>query len=79
MIATAGHCVWNGVYAYNVQFMPEQEGSPDPADWNCLNDPHGCWYPNHGIIHGNYTSNWIMWDFAIYKIVHGPDSHLSAE
>ena len=69
MIATAAHCAWNNEFATNVMFIPEQEGtSSSSANGDCTDDPHGCWFPSHAVIHDNYKSSWLLNDFAIYVI-----------
>ena len=58
VIATAGHCLYDTStrsFATNVMFIPGQDdGQSDISDFNCLNDPHGCIYPEFAVISNHY-------------------------
>jgi hypothetical protein len=76
VILTAAHCVYDDVakaFARNVLFIPNQDGTTGTGtDWNCVNDPIGCWTPSHGVVDVNWTTrtfpNNVEWDYAYYVV-----------
>ena len=76
VIITAAHCVYDDskkVFARNVMFIPNQDGTSGTAtDWDCSNDPIGCWAPSFGAVDVNWTTRVfpdnIEWDYAYYVV-----------
>jgi hypothetical protein len=85
MVLTAAHCVYDDVakmFARNVMFIPNQAGTTGTGtDWNCDNDPIGCWVPTTGVVDQNWTTrkfpNNVEWDYGYYLV--GTGSHRGAE
>ncbi len=81
VIITAAHCVYddaNKVFARNVLFIPDQDGTTGSGtDTNCNNDPLGCWAPDHGVVDVDWTTRTfpdnIPWDYAYYVV--GDNAH----
>ena len=81
MVLTAAHCVYDDVakmFARNVMFIPNQAGTTGTGtDWNCDNDPIGCWVPTTGVVDKNWTTrkfpNNVEWDYGYYLV--DPASH----
>jgi hypothetical protein len=79
VILTAAHCVYDDVnkaFATQVMFIPNQDATSGSAtDFDCSNDPIGCWVPSFGVVDVNWTTavfpNNIPWDYAYYVV---PDS-----
>jgi len=72
-IVTSAHCVHDyktGSWATNYMFIPNQDdGGSDPADRDCNNDPHGCWFPNHALVPQKYDpNNWWYYDFVSFYL-----------
>lgn len=61
LILTAAHCIYDditGAFATNVLFIPEdnvQKGNA-AADYNCNDDPCGCWSPTGGVVHEEWKN-----------------------
>lgn len=76
VILTAAHCVYDDVakeFASNAIFIPSQDdGGADGTDWNCANDPVGCWSVDHGVVDINWTERTfpdnIPWDYGYYVV-----------
>ncbi len=76
VILTAAHCVYDDVakmFAQNVYFIPDQAGTTGAGtDWNCGNDPSGCYLPSHGVVDENWTTRTfpanVEWDYAYYVV-----------
>jgi hypothetical protein len=77
LILTAAHCVYDDVYkafATNVLFIPDQAHTTrgSKTDFNCGNDPYGCWVPSFGAVDKNWTLRTfpdnIPWDYAFYVV-----------
>ncbi len=76
IILTAAHCVYDDVnkgFASNAIFIPSQDdGGTDRTDWNCANDPLGCWAVDHGVVDVNWTTRTfpdnIPWDYGFYVV-----------
>ncbi|MCH7584195.1 MAG: hypothetical protein IH941_03435 [Acidobacteria bacterium] len=76
IILTAAHCVYDDiakVFASNAIFIPSQDdGGGDRTDFDCLNDPFGCWSVDHGVVDVNWTTrvfpNNIAWDYSYYVV-----------
>lgn len=76
VIITAGHCVYddaNKAFATNVLFIPNQDGTTGAGtDFDCNNDPLGCWAPNIGVVEQNWANKVfpdnIPWDYAYYVV-----------
>ena len=74
IIATAAHCVFDGQtkkFPDYIMFIPGQDdGEGDSSDYNCYNDPHGCFYPTLGVISDNYHSasfvDGFQYDYGFY-------------
>jgi hypothetical protein len=71
VIITAAHCVYDAgddptrarsEFSYNAIFIPNQaETTGYYTDWNCANDPFGCWALNFGVVDEEWTNK--VWDF----------------
>lgn len=76
LILTAAHCVYDDVnkaFARNVLFIPNQAGTTGSGtDRDCTNDPIGCWLPDYGVVHVDWTNqtfpNNVAWDFGFYVV-----------
>jgi len=76
VIITAAHCVYDDAgkaFATNVLFIPNQAGTTGAGtDFDCNNDPLGCWAPNIGVVDVNWTTRTfpdnIPWDYAYYVV-----------
>ena len=76
IILTAAHCVYddeNKAFATNIMFIPDQaDTNGSGTDFNCDNDPLGCWAPSYGVVDSNWTAavfpNNIPWDYAYYVV-----------
>jgi hypothetical protein len=76
IILTAAHCVYDDIakaFATNVLFIPNQDDtSGSGTDFDCNNDPYGCWAPSHGAVDVDWTTgvfpNNIPWDYAYYVV-----------
>lgn len=77
IIATAAHCVYddeNKAFATNAMFIPDQAHTTrgSKTDFNCDNDPLGCWVPSFGVVDENWTTRVfpanIAWDYAFYVV-----------
>ena len=76
VIITAAHCVYddaNKAFARNVIFIPNQDQTTGTGtDYNCSNDPVGCWAPTFGAVDVNWTTRTfpdnIPWDYAYYVV-----------
>lgn len=74
VIATAAHCVFDqqsGQFPDYVMFIPGQDdGEGDASDYNCSNDPNGCFYPTIGVISSKYqTAGFVdgfQYDYGFY-------------
>lgn len=90
VILTAAHCVYDDAskaFATNVMFIPDQDGTTgNGTDFDCSNDPLGCWAVSFGVVDPNWASrewpNNIDWDYAYYVVEnvgsHSPASGSSA-
>ena len=84
MVLTAAHCVYDDVakmFARNAMFIPNQaDTSGTGTDWNCDNDPIGCWDLTTGVVDANWTTRTfpknVEWDYGFYLV--GTDSHRGA-
>jgi hypothetical protein len=79
IIATAAHCVFDSdtkTFPDYVMFIPGQDdGGTDGSDYNCNNDPHGCFYPTFGVISEEYTTKPFMKSFQYdYGFYVAPDT-----
>jgi hypothetical protein len=82
LIQTAAHCVYddsNKAFARNVMFIPNQAATHGTrTDFNCSNDPLGCWTAAFGVVDSSWTTrtfpNNVAWDYAYY-VVHDADAH----
>jgi hypothetical protein len=77
LILTAGHCVYDDVaksFATNILFIPDQAHTTrgSRTDFDCANDPYGCWVPSFGVVDKNWTLRTfpdnIPWDYAFYVV-----------
>ena len=76
IILTAAHCVYddaNKAFARNVLFIPNQaDTTGSGTDFDCGNDPIGCWAPSFGVVDSNWTGATfpanIPWDYAYYVV-----------
>ena len=76
VILTAAHCVYDDAYkafARNVLFIPNQaQTSGAGTDFNCGNDPLGCWVPAFGVVDNKWTRRTfpdnLEWDYAYYIV-----------
>ena len=76
VILTAAHCTYDDVakaFATNVMFIPNQDETTGTAtDFDCNNDPLGCWAPDNGVVETNWTTRTfpdnIPWDYAYYVV-----------
>lgn len=74
IIATAAHCIFDSQtkqFPDYVMFIPGQDdGEGDASDYNCNNDPHGCFYPTLGVISDEYRSasfvDGFNYDYGFY-------------
>jgi hypothetical protein len=76
VILTAAHCIYDdvaNVFASNALFIPSQDdGGTDGTDFDCMNDPIGCWAVDHGVVDLNWTTRTfpdnVAWDFGYYVV-----------
>lgn len=76
IVLTAAHCIYDDVaktFALSAIFIPGQDdGGNDRTDWNCGNDPNGCWVLDHGVVDVNWTTRVfpdnIAWDYGYYVV-----------
>lgn len=74
IIATAAHCIFDQtekIFPDYVMFIPGQDdGEGDGSDYNCRNDPHGCFYPTFGVISDEYRAAGFIdafnYDYGFY-------------
>lgn len=74
IIATAAHCIFDTQsrsFPDYVMFIPGQDdGEGDSSDYNCSNDPHGCFYPTFGVISDEYQrasfANGFQYDYGFF-------------
>lgn len=76
IVITAAHCIYDDVnkgFAVEAIFIPNQDdGGTDTTDWDCTNDPYGCWYLDHGVVDVEWTTRTfpdnIPWDYGYYVV-----------
>lgn len=75
IILTAAHCVYDDVdkaFARTAVFIPNQADGNDRTDFDCSNDPEGCWVLDHGVVDVNWTTSTfpdnIPWDYGYYVV-----------
>ena len=76
IVLTAAHCIYDDVakaFAQTAIFIPGQDdGGQDGTDWNCSNDPRGCWILDYGVVDINWTTRTfpdnIAWDYGFYVV-----------
>ena len=76
VILTAAHCVYDDAekaFATQVLFIPNQdETTGTDTDFDCNNDPLGCWAPDIGVVELNWSNKTfpdnIPWDYAYYVV-----------
>jgi hypothetical protein len=75
IIITAAHCVFDDVnkaFSSNALFIPNQDGSSSGTDFDCSNDPIGCWSTGFGVVDKEWTlrtfPNNKKWDYAYYVV-----------
>ena len=76
IVLTAAHCVYDDVkkeFSRQAIFIPSQDdGGSDRTDWNCGNDPYGCWSLDHGVVDVDWTTRTfpdnIPWDYGYYVV-----------
>jgi hypothetical protein len=76
LILTAAHCIYddaNKAFATNVLFIPNQDQTTGTgSDFDCGNDPLGCWTPNAAVVDTNWTIRQfpdnIPWDYGFYVV-----------
>jgi hypothetical protein len=60
------------VFSSNAIFIPNQDGGDDRTDFDCTNDPVGCWSMDHGVVDLNWTTRTFPdnkgWDYAFYVV-----------
>lgn len=74
IIATAAHCIFDEkkkTFPDHVMFIPGQDdGEGDSSNFDCTDDPHGCFYPTFGVLPDEYaTSNSgirYQYDYGFY-------------
>ncbi|MFV8816592.1 trypsin-like serine peptidase [Haliea sp. E17] len=76
IILTAAHCVYDDVakaFARSAIFIPNQAGTSGAGtDFNCANDPEGCWVADFGVVSKDwdaavFPAN-IPWDYGFYAM-----------
>ncbi len=86
-IITAAHCVYDDEdkeFMEDVIFIPNQDGTTGTfgTDFNCNNDPLGCWFVSFGVVDQNFADKkWpanIISDYAYY-IVNDVGSHSGSD
>jgi hypothetical protein len=85
VIVTAAHCVYDEVeqvFAREVLFIPNQvETTGSGTDFDCSNDPVGCWAPSFGVVENEWTAavfpDNIPYDYAYY-VVSDSGAHVGA-
>eukprot|EP00290_Baffinella_frigidus_P013505 CAMPEP_0180145518 /NCGR_PEP_ID=MMETSP0986-20121125/17738_1 /TAXON_ID=697907 /ORGANISM="non described non described, Strain CCMP2293" /LENGTH=265 /DNA_ID=CAMNT_0022089951 /DNA_START=376 /DNA_END=1174 /DNA_ORIENTATION=- len=86
VIVTAAHCIFDDVskaFARNVLFIPNQaETSGGGTDFDCSNDPLGCWAPAFGVVDVEWTTRTFpsnaKWDYGFY-VVETSGAHLGTD
>ncbi|TFH63955.1 MAG: hypothetical protein E4G90_09075 [Gemmatimonadales bacterium] len=76
VVLTAAHCVYDDVakeFARSAVFIPNQDdGGADTTDFDCSNDPSGCWILDHGVVDVDWTTRTfpdnIQWDYGYYVV-----------
>jgi hypothetical protein len=75
IVLTAAHCVYDDIakdFALSAVFIPNQDDGGDRSDFDCGNDPYGCWILDHGVVDVNWTSRTfpdnIQWDYGYYVV-----------
>lgn len=76
VILTAAHCIYDDVakvFSSNAIFIPSQDdGGTDGTDFDCSNDPIGCWSIDHGVVDEGWTTRTfpdnIAWDYGYYVV-----------
>lgn len=76
IVLTAAHCLYDDiakVFTSNAIFIPNQDdGGGDRTDFDCGNDPIGCWSLDHGVVDVNWTTltfpNNVAWDYGFYVV-----------
>eukprot|EP00977_Amphora_coffeiformis_P014352 scaffold3978_cov199-Amphora_coffeaeformis.AAC.2 len=81
IILTAAHCMYDAslqMFPERVMFIPGQDdGEGDASDYNCLNDPNGCFYPTAGVISHHYQKSTFIQGFQYdYGFYMAPDTDL---
>jgi hypothetical protein len=82
IVLTAAHCIFDDVakeFARAAVFIPNQDdGDNDRSDFDCSNDPYGCWILDHGVVDVNWTTRTfpdnVAWDYGYY-VVSDSSSH----
>lgn len=85
IILTAAHCVYEDDhkgFARNVMFIPNQDQTTGSGtDYDCDNDPIGCWVPSFGVVHDDWASRVfpsnVPSDYGFY-VVDDIGAHLGA-
>lgn len=60
LILTAAHCAYDDIskgFATNAIFIPDQSRSLESTDFDCTNDPYGCWYLSFAVVEKGWASN----------------------
>lgn len=86
VVVTAAHCVYDDVakeFARSAVFIPNQDdGEADTTDFDCSNDPSGCWILDHGVVDVDWTTRTfpdnIQWDYGYY-VVADSGSHSASD
>ena len=82
IVLTAAHCIYDDVakeFSRTAVFIPNQDdGGGDLSDFDCSNDPFGCWILDHGVVDVNWTTRTfpdnVAWDYGYY-VVSDSSSH----
>lgn len=76
-IITAAHCIYNDEnksFMKNVVFIPNQDETTgdNGTDFDCTNDPNGCWAIDFGVVDENWTTvdfpGNLEWDYGYYVV-----------
>jgi hypothetical protein len=86
IVLTAAHCIYDDVakdFALSAVFIPNQDGvGNERTDFDCGNDPYGCWILDHGVVDVNWATRTfpdnIQWDFGYY-VVSDSSSHSTTD
>ena len=86
IVLSAAHCIYDDIakdFALSAVFIPNQDdGGNDRTDFDCGNDPYGCWILDHGVVDVNWASRTfpdnIQWDFGYY-VVSDSSSHSTTD